>query len=585
MNIDNRFFKTPVNHREMLKSLIFLGGGANSDLDFSDKKNKNHGFSLIEMIVVVAILAVMVLVLAPKLLSYNERSRAEKDNSSMDEVVNAIQLALADQEIYDEVLRFSTVDNVSCYVDTNSEANYSKVVTKSNPDGVDQYTFTSSARQLDETPYFAAGNMRGVTITFAPDKGSNGSNFDLKQGVVNQYIQVSGNQRFGAMPKLYNRVKSSVGEVITNTSQTYRNSEYTVFIVMGTIGGKDESAQDATRFYGQWSGTNLPAQVSYQIVSDRTVGDTGNTIVDIDDNNWNTENGNKLILKPGDLNGGGSFTPTTQTGNQCLHTETKILNETDIYTGDEICIGCEEIINTGQCKHANEDIRNAGANYTGDIYCADCGTMLEEGQAYLGPGLYDENDNLIVSWEDSGIDDTCDNADTIIGQYAATRKVVISPVVTSIVDYGFYNCKKITDVIMPDSVTSVGRYCFKDCIALENCTISNNITEISYHMFNYCKKLKSVNIPTGITKIGGYAFESCNLTEIIIPSNTKIIEIGAFSNCKNLQYAEFEDTTTWNIGWSATQLTSRLNSSDLSNPSTAARYLRTGYWNRYWEKR
>ena len=106
----------------------------------------------------------------------------------MDEVVNAIQLALADQEVYDEVLRFSTVDNVSCYVDTNSEANYAKVVTKSNPDGVDQYTFTSNARLLDETPYFAAGNMRGVTITFAPNKDSNESTYDLKQGIINQYV-------------------------------------------------------------------------------------------------------------------------------------------------------------------------------------------------------------------------------------------------------------------------------------------------------------------------------------------------------------------------------------------------------------
>ena len=582
MNIDNRFFKTPVNHREMLKSPIFLGG-ANSDLDFSDKKNKNHGFSLIEMVVVVAILAVMILVLAPKLLSYNERSRAEKDNSSMDEVVNAIQLALADQEIYDEVLRFSTVDNVSCYVDTNSEANYSKVVTKSNPDGVDQYTFTSSARQLDETPYFAAGNMRGVTITFAPDKGSNGSIFDLKQGVVNQYIQVSGNQRFGAMPKLYNRVRSSVGDVITNTSQTYRNSEYTVFIVMGTIGGNDEGAQDATKFYGQWSGTNLPAQVQYQIVSDRTVGDTGNAIVDVDDSHWNTENGNKLTLKPGDLNGGGSFTPTTDTGNQCAHENKEVLNETDIYTGDESCVDCGEIINIGQCKHANKDIRNAGANYTGDIYCADCDILLEEGQMFLGPGLYDGSDNLIVSWEDSGIDDTCSNAKTIIGQYTETRKVIISPVVTSIANYGFYNCKTITDVIMPDSVTSVGGYCFKDCLALENCTISNNITEISYHMFNYCKKLKNVNIPNGITKICGYAFERCSLSEVVIPASVTLIEAGAFYNC-NLNSVEFEDTTTWNIGWTATQMTSRLNSSDLSNKSTAARYLSSGYWNRYWKK-
>ena len=268
----------------------------------------------------------------------------------MDELVNAVQLALADSEIYDEVLRFSTVDNVSCYVDTNSEANYQRIITKPNPDGVDQYTFLSDARQLDETPYFAAGNMRGVTITFAPNKGSNGSIYDLKQGVINQYVQISGNQRFGAMPKLYNRVRSSVGDEIFNTSQTYRNSEYTVFIVMGTIGGNDESAQDATRFYGQWSGTNLPAKVSYQLVTDRIVGDTGNQIVEIDDDQWNETNGNKVTINPGDLNGGGSFDQTTNTGNQkvayAIYSETDkslsfyknedIVNNGDIYKNKKV---------------------------------------------------------------------------------------------------------------------------------------------------------------------------------------------------------------------------------------------------------
>ena len=68
------------------------------------------------MIVVVAIMAVLVVVWTPALLQYNERGRAEKDNSSMDEVVNAIQLALADQKVYDEVLRFSNVDNISCMI-------------------------------------------------------------------------------------------------------------------------------------------------------------------------------------------------------------------------------------------------------------------------------------------------------------------------------------------------------------------------------------------------------------------------------------------------------------------------------------
>ena len=71
-------------------------------------------FSLVELIVVIAIMAVMAAVLAPALIGYTERSRAQKDDSAMDELVNSIQLALADENIYDELLKFSTSDNISC---------------------------------------------------------------------------------------------------------------------------------------------------------------------------------------------------------------------------------------------------------------------------------------------------------------------------------------------------------------------------------------------------------------------------------------------------------------------------------------
>ena len=56
---------------------------------------------------------------------------------------------------------------------------------------------------------------------------------------------------------LYNKLRAVIGDNITLTSQTYRNSEYTVFIRMGSMGGNQASAQDAVAVYGQWNGTNL----------------------------------------------------------------------------------------------------------------------------------------------------------------------------------------------------------------------------------------------------------------------------------------------------------------------------------------
>ena len=60
--------------------------------------NVNKGFSLIELIVVIAILAVFTIMLAPKLLFYTERSRAEKDNSTIS--ATALQM-LIEQSNFD----------------------------------------------------------------------------------------------------------------------------------------------------------------------------------------------------------------------------------------------------------------------------------------------------------------------------------------------------------------------------------------------------------------------------------------------------------------------------------------------------
>ena len=221
-------------------------------------KNATKGFSLVELIVVIAIMAVMAAVLAPALLGYVERSRAQKDDSAMGEVTNAIQLSLADMDVYDEALQFAVKDNYSCYADgdtsTNTDAN--KITTKE----PDLWLFNDQARLLDETVYKPAGKMRGVTVTLKP----NGSaEYILKDGIVNKIGDDSTKKGANAgktladCPELYNRLRSTVGDTITVSSQTYRNSDYTIFISMGTTGGNQADKQDAIKVYGQYNGTNL----------------------------------------------------------------------------------------------------------------------------------------------------------------------------------------------------------------------------------------------------------------------------------------------------------------------------------------
>ena len=65
--------------------------------------NKNKGFSLVELIVVVAIMAVLVGILAPAYLSYVEKTRRGTDENTAEEVRHSIEIAAADICVYDEL--------------------------------------------------------------------------------------------------------------------------------------------------------------------------------------------------------------------------------------------------------------------------------------------------------------------------------------------------------------------------------------------------------------------------------------------------------------------------------------------------
>lgn len=68
-------------------------------LKFLNKKKKdNKGFSLVELIIVVAIMAILVGLLAPQYLKYVEKSRKSADASNLSEAVNALQVYAADPE-------------------------------------------------------------------------------------------------------------------------------------------------------------------------------------------------------------------------------------------------------------------------------------------------------------------------------------------------------------------------------------------------------------------------------------------------------------------------------------------------------
>ncbi|MBQ1968461.1 MAG: leucine-rich repeat domain-containing protein, partial [Flavobacteriales bacterium] len=123
--------------------------------------------------------------------------------------------------------------------------------------------------------------------------------------------------------------------------------------------------------------------------------------------------------------------------------------------------------------------------------------------------------------------------------------LVIPDDITSIEKYAFSGCSGLTSVSIPSSVTSIGDSAFSGCSGLTSVTIPNSVTSIGDWAFRNCSGLTSVTIGNSVTSIGNYAFDGCSgLTSITIPNSVTSIGIGTFSDCSSLKNLRIEDGDT-----------------------------------------
>ena len=103
----------------------------------------------------------------------------------------------------------------------------------------------------------------------------------------------------------------------------------------------------------------------------------------------------------------------------------------------------------------------------------------------------------------------------------------------------------ITNLVIPNSVTTIGEYAFYCCSGITSVTIPDSVTTIGKCAFYLCANLTSITIPDSVTTIGGSAFKDCyKLTSVTIGDSVTTIEDSAFNGCSKLTSFVVDENNT-----------------------------------------
>ena len=131
-------------------------------------------------------------------------------------------------------------------------------------------------------------------------------------------------------------------------------------------------------------------------------------------------------------------------------------------------------------------------------------------------------------------------------RYYGLISVAIPNSVTSIGEYAFSGCSGLTSVTIPNSVTSIEDEAFYGCYGLTSVHISDiaawcnidfgistsNPLFYAHHLYVNGEEVKDLVIPNSVTSIGDYAFWNCSaLTSVTIPNSVTSIGGSAFFLC------------------------------------------------------
>ena len=104
---------------------------------------------------------------------------------------------------------------------------------------------------------------------------------------------------------------------------------------------------------------------------------------------------------------------------------------------------------------------------------------------------------------------------------------------------------KLREIVIPDTVHTIGDNAFDHCGNLQNVKLPSSLKKIGDMAFTACNSFTEINLPAGVTEIGDMAFGyNPGLTEIILPDSVVSLGNDVFTNCTQLKKVSLPDGVT-----------------------------------------
>ena len=153
-----------------------------------------------------------------------------------------------------------------------------------------------------------------------------------------------------------------------------------------------------------------------------------------------------------------------------------------------------------------------------------------QGLVYIGKALYCYKGSMSTIPSTINVQSgTISISPSALWGYDYLEKVVLPNTVTTIGRHSFGSCDNLTSVNIPSSVTYMDEFAFSNCLSLTQMTIPASVKYLSSGCFYKCTSLKNITLASGIVGIGFSAFEYCKkLSYVKLPATMKFIEGYAF---------------------------------------------------------